>query len=109
MIGRLTRDPEFQKYEGKSKCRICIAVKRPFKNSDGIFEVDYITWNVWNVIAEKVNEYVKKGDLISVKGRVQNNDYKDKSDNKVYSYEFVAESVSFLQSEKREPEVTTVD
>ena len=51
LIGRLTRDPEFQKYEGKSKCRICIAVKRPFKNSDGIFEVDYITWNVWNVIA----------------------------------------------------------
>jgi single-strand DNA-binding protein len=77
-----------------------LAVKRNFKNADGIFDTDFITCSVWNIIAEKVCEFCRKGDLISVKARVQNNNYLDKDDKKIYSYEFVAEQVSFLQNSK---------
>ena len=77
-----------------------MAVKRSFKNPDGIFDTDFITCSVWNIIAEKVCEFCRKGDLISVKARVQNNNYLDKDDKMIYSYEFIAEQVSFLQNSK---------
>ena len=102
MIGRLTKDPELQKIDGKTICKINIAVKRQFKNIDGIYETDFITCTVWNVIAERVFEFCKKGDMISVKGRLQNNNYVNKDDAKVYTYEVVAEQISFMQTSTRE-------
>lgn len=96
LVGRLTRDPVLKKQNGKMSCYITIAVKRQYKNSNGIYETDFISCTVWNVIAERVNEYCRKGDIISVKARVQNNNYTDKDENKVYSYEFIADQVSFM-------------
>jgi len=104
LVGRLTKDPELNKLEGKSNCRITIAVKRLFKNADGIYDTDFINCTVWNVIAEKVCEYCHKGDFISVKGRIQNNNYMDKNENMVYTYEIIAEQVSFLQSSNKDLE-----
>lgn len=107
LIGRLTKDPEMRKQEGKSNCQITVAVKRPFKNPEGIYETDFIRCTVWNVIAEKVCEYCKKGDMVSVKARIQNNDYVDKDEKMVYSYEIVADQISFLQTHTSESEETT--
>lgn len=78
-----------------------MAVDRKFKNPDGKYETDFINCTVWNVVAEKLCEYCKKGDMDAVKARVQNNNYTDKNDNKVYSYEFIAEQVFFLQQSKK--------
>lgn len=100
VVGRLTRDPELRKSDGRCSCFMTIAVKRNYKNSDGIYETDFINCIVWNVIAEKVCEYCHKGDMVSVKGRIQNNNYIDKDDNQVYSYEIIAEQVSFMQSSR---------
>ena len=100
LVGRLVRTPEIKNTDGKLSCIITLAVKRNYKNADGIFETDFITCSVWNIIAEKVCEYCQKGDLISVKARVQNNNYLDKEEKMVYSYEFIAEQVSFLQNSK---------
>ncbi len=100
LVGRLTKDPEIKKREGKNNCYMTVAVKRPFKNSSGIYETDFIGCTVWNVIAEKVCEYCKKGDMVFVKARVQNNNYIDKDENRVYAYEVVADQVSFMQSQK---------
>ncbi len=100
LVGRLTKDPVLKKYDGKSNCYITIAIKRQFKNPDGIYETDFISCKVWNVIAERVCEYCKKGDLVSVKARIQNNNYVDKDEKQVYSYDLVAEQVSFMQSQR---------
>jgi len=104
LVGRLTKDPEIKKIDSKSCCYLTVAVKRQFKNSEGIYESDFITCTVWNIIAEQVCEYCKKGDVVSIKARVQNNNYTDKDDKKVYSYEMVAEQVSFVQSQHRDAE-----
>ena len=103
LVGRLTNDPEIKEVDGKKKCQITVAVKRQYKNKDGIYETDFIPCTIWNTIAEKVCEYCKKGDVVSVKSRIQNNNYTDKDDNKVYSFDIVAEQVSFMTSEKKEP------
>lgn len=102
LIGRLCRTPVLEKKNGKDSCYITIACKRSFKNSDGEYDTDFISCTVWNVIAKRVCEYCRKGDMISVKGRIQNNNYKDKDDNQVYSYEIIAEQVSFIQNKNKE-------
>lgn len=102
LVGRLTRDPALKKMEGKSSCFITVACKRQYKNSDGIYEADFISCTVWNVIAERVCEYCKKGDLVSIKAHIQNNNYVDKDERQVYSYEIVADQISFMQSQKNE-------
>ena len=104
LVGRLTKDPELKKLDGKANCYITIAIKRTYKNSNGIYESDFISCKVWNVIAERICEFCKKGDMISIKAHIQNNNYVDKEDNKVYSYEIVADQISFMQSGKKETE-----
>ncbi len=99
LVGRLTKDPEVIKAGGLNQCRITLAVKRQFKNPNGVYETDFITCTIWNVIAQRVCEFCKKGDLISLKGRIQNNNYLDKDEKMVYTYEIVAEQVSFMQKE----------
>lgn len=103
LIGRLTKDPEKVKLEsGKTVTTITIAVNRNFKNSEGIYDVDYIKCTLWNGIAESTCEYTHKGDLIGVRGRIQNNDYIDEDNNKKYTYEVIADKVSFLSCKKNQ-------
>lgn len=104
LVGRLTKDPQLKRQDGKSNCFITVAVKRQYKNSDGIYDTDFISCTVWNVIAEKVCEFCKKGDVVSIKARIQNNNYVDKDENKVYSYEIIADQVSFMTSQKTREE-----
>ena len=109
LVGRLTKDPEIEQYENGKRTRISLAIGRPFRNSEGLYETDYITCTVWNAIADRVCEYCKKGDMISVKARIQNNNYVDKNDNKVYTYEFIAEQVSFMQNAKNNDNFISVE
>ena len=103
LIGRLTKDPERIKLEsGKTVTTITVAVNRNFKNSEGIYDTDYIRCTLWNGIAESACEYTHKGDLIGIKGRIQNNNYIDSENNKKYTYEIIADKVSFLSSKKVE-------
>ena len=72
LIGRLVRDPEIKELEsGKKVCNITLAVQRPFKNADGEYETDFFDCSLWEGIAFNTSEYSKKGDLIGVKGRLQ--------------------------------------
>lgn len=104
LIGRLVNDPEIKK-SGNSKdySTITIAVQRPFKNSDGIYVSDFIKCNLWNGIANNVNEYCKKGDLVGIKGRIQVRSYEENNDTK-YITEIIVDKVSFLSSKKTEAE-----
>lgn len=99
LVGRLTADPELlNEVDDKEKCNINIAINRPYKNSEGIYETDFIKCTIWKGIAKQVCEYCKKGDLISVKAHIQNNNYTDKNNNKVYGYDIIADKISFLQT-----------
>ena len=71
LIGRVVEKPTLKDYEGEFKvATINLAVARPFKNMEGNIETDFIKISVWNVIAENACEYLDKGDIIGVKGRL---------------------------------------
>ena len=102
LIGRHVNEPELKKSQNeKNHWIITVAVQRDFKNSDGIYECDFIRCNLWNGIATQVAEYCHKGDLVGVKGRIQNRSYEDNDEVK-YITEIIADKVSFLSTKKEE-------
>ena len=101
LVGRLTKNPEIIETEsGKKMCFITLAVQRPFKNVDGLYETDFIRCVLWNIIAETTVQYSKVGDVIGVKGRLQVESYSDENNNTRYNTEVVAERISFIGSGK---------
>lgn len=102
LVGRLTEDPVANKTENGHVMTINLAVPRSFKNSEGIYETDFIRCVLWNGIAENTADYCKKGDIVGIKGRLQMNSYTDKEDKKHNYSEVIAERVSFLSSKKND-------
>lgn len=100
LVGRLVQDPEIKELENEVKTSyITLAVPRSYKNSDGIYETDFIPCVLYKGIAENTKEYCKKGDLIGIKGRTQTKQEEDKT-----IIEIVAEKVTFLSSRKESEE-----
>lgn len=95
LIGRLTRDPElrFLPGDGKGVCTFTIAVDRPYSTK----ETDFLKIVVWGRQAEHCANYLGKGRLVGVQGRIQTRTYEDNNGNKRYVTEIVAERVQFLE------------
>jgi single-strand DNA-binding protein len=101
LIGRLTKDPELRYTpNGNAVASFSIAVDRAFSGGSGEREVDFINIVTWNKTAENVANYMKKGRLVAVDGRIQTRNYENNEGKKVYVTEVVAESVRFLDSGK---------
>jgi single-strand DNA-binding protein len=92
LIGRLTRDPEL-KYtpQGTAVATFTLAVDRKFKKG----EADFINIVVWQNQAENVAQYLSKGRLTAVEGRLQIRSY-EKDGQKHWMTEVVADDVRFL-------------
>lgn len=97
MVGRLVEKPIVEENEnGKKVSEITLAVPRSYKNADGIYDTDFIKCILWNTIAENTVEYCNKGDLISVKGRLQCLGGSE--------LQVVAEKITFLSNNKNKEE-----
>jgi len=102
LIGRLTEDPVVTKLDdGQETLPFILAVQRSYKNADGIYEADFIRCVLWNGIATHTAEYCKKGDLVGIKGRLQNRSY-EVNEEKKYISEVIVDKVSFLASKKED-------
>ncbi len=101
LIGRLTDDLKVVESEsGKSYCQINLAVPRSFKNSEGIYETDFVNITMFDGVANNTSQYCHKGDLIGVKGRLQISSFEDKDKNKQAKLEVIAEKITFLTSNR---------
>lgn len=98
LVGRLTTKPELR-YTGANLpySRFSVAVNRTFTNSQGQREADFINVVVWRKQAENVCNFLDKGSLVSVEGRLQTSSYEVNGE-KRYRTEVVADSVQFLES-----------
>lgn len=103
LIGRLTKDPELRYTQnGTAVATFILAVDRPFTNQGGEREADFISIQVWRKAAEAVANYLGKGSLAAVQGRIQTRNYDNQEGRRIYVTEVVAENVRFLDSKKRE-------
>ncbi len=97
LIGRLTETPELSQLDSDNmRSTIVVAVKRTYKNQEGIYETDFIRCILWNTIAKRASEMYKKGDIICVHGRLQIRTYEDEKKEKRYFTEVIAEQVSLV-------------
>lgn len=101
IVGRLVRDPELRETEtGKKITNITLAVPRSYKNVNGEYDTDFISCVLWQGVAENTVNYIKKGDLLGIKGRVQSRVIEEAEDVRKNVMEIVAEKVTFLSSKK---------
>ncbi|PFI93392.1 single-stranded DNA-binding protein [Priestia megaterium] len=98
LVGRLTKDPELRYTpSGAAVATFTLAVNRTFTNQQGEREADFINCVVWRRQAENAANFLKKGSLAGVDGRLQSRSYEGNDGKRVYVTEVVAESVQFLE------------
>ncbi|GBU68051.1 single-stranded DNA-binding protein [Staphylococcus aureus] len=97
LVGRLTKDPEYRTTpSGVSVATFTLAVNRTFTNAQGEREADFVNCVVFRRQADNVNNYLSKGSLAGVDGRLQSRNYENQEGRRVFVTEVVCDSVQFL-------------
>ena len=107
LVGRLTKDPNFIENQ-VAVANFTVAVNRTFKNKNGEQETDFINVVTFRKQAENVNNYLSKGSLVGIDGRIQTRNYENKEGQRIFVTEVVADSVQFLEpkSQQSKPQQT---
>src|SRR5690625_3279234 len=99
LVGRLTRDPDLRyTSNGVAVANFTVAANRPFRKEGGEQEADFINCVAWRKAAENLAQYMKKGSMIGVDGRIQTRSYENQEGKMVYVTEVLAENIQFLES-----------
>lgn len=97
LVGRLTKDPELRRTQnGTSVVSYTIAVNRR-SQTPGQPDADFINCVAWNKTAELMAQYLHKGSLIGIEGRIQTRSYENQQGQRVYVTEVVTDNVQFLE------------
>ncbi len=93
LVGHVGRDPKLRYYEsGKVQAVFTLAVKRPLRRGEEADPVtDWFTIELWGKQAEVVGNYVHKGSLLGIEGRLEFHTFTDPSGN-AYSSPYIAAS-----------------
>lgn len=96
LTGRLVKDPEL-KYgaSGTAFCKFTLAVSRVFEKDKS----DFISCTAFGKTAELVGEYLRKGSLTGIQGRIQQDTY-EKDGKTEYKTGVTVEKIEFLESKK---------
>ena len=97
VVGRLAKDINIIKENNKKYAVITLAVPRSYKNDKGEYDTDFLEIIAYDSIAENTKQYLKVGDIIGAKGKIEKLS-QDTPTN------LVGEKISFLSSGKKSEE-----
>lgn len=106
LIGRLIRDPELRYTPNTNQAVITFTIavdkglsreKREEMEAKNMPTADFISIVAWGRTAENISNYVSKGNMVGVTGRIQSRTYEAKDGTKRYVTEVIASSVEFLE------------
>lgn len=102
LTGNLVRDPEkTYSNSGMAITRFTIAVNRNYgKKTEGGQDADFIRITCFDKRAEFVEKYLSKGRKVGVEARIQTGSYQGKDGNTVYTTDFIANNIEFLDSKR---------
>ena len=106
LVGRLTKEVEIEEKENFKVAKINLAIPRSFKNSEGLYDTDFVQCIAFDNIGTNTKEYCNKGDIIGVKGRIQTRNIEKEGGTKEYVMEIIAEKVTFLSSRKTDDDLS---
>lgn len=97
LVGRLTKDIDLSYTpQGIAKAQFTLAVNRSFANQSGEREADFIQIQAWRKQAENAANYLKKGSLVGIDGKIQTGSY-ERDGQRIYFTNVVADSIQFLE------------
>ena len=111
LIGNLGRDPETKfTPTGKKVCHFSIAVSSRWKDKSGEMKesTEWANIEAWGRLGEVCQEYLKKGSLIFLEGRLKTDKYDSNGETKYFS-KIVAQTLQFLDRREREEPLMAVD
>lgn len=86
---------------GKQKVVLTMAITSDRKNEHSIYETDFIPVLLHDMVARNAKEYLKTGDIVSVRGRLQNEYYIDKDDDCTSEkINVIGERLTFISSKR---------
>ena len=98
LVGRLTRDPELRRTNsGTSVCSFTIAVDNRQKNPDGSRTASFIPCTVFQMAADNMTKFLRKGSLVGVDGRLNQRSFVRQDGTKGSVLEVLCDSVEFLE------------
>ena len=105
LIGRVAVEPELRYTpSGTQVANFILAVDRNRLNQRGERETDFIKIVVWRKLAEICAQYLNKGKLVAIEGRLQTRSYETQDGQKRKSYEVVADGMRMLDRKTAEAE-----
>ena len=106
LVGNAGKEPEYRTLQdGTTVAKIALATTEIFKlkNGESQLRTDWHTVILWRGLAGLAKEYVKKGSLLYVDGKLRNRDYEMKDGQKRYVTEIVAEEMILLDKKAKTP------
>ena len=111
LIGRLGKDPE-SKFTptGKKVAHFSLAVSNRWKDKSGETKesTEWVNIEAWGRLGEVCQEYLKKGSLVFLEGRLKTDKYEDKGETRYYT-KVVALTLQFLDKRPAEEPMMSVD
>ena len=111
LIGRLGKDPETKfTPTGKKVCSFSLAVDRRWKNVDGEMKsmTDWFNVEAWGHLGEVIQQYLHKGRLIYVEGRLQTDHYEHEGETRYFT-KVIARTMQMLERKPEEEEPALPD
>jgi single-strand DNA-binding protein len=110
LVGRMANDTELRYTpSGIAVAQFRLAVERPFKSAEGQKETDFIDIVAWRQPAQFAADYLRKGRMAGVEGRLQVRAYTTREGQRRKAVEVVADSVRALDKGKDESQEETGD
>jgi single-strand DNA-binding protein len=111
LIGRLGKDPESRfTPTGKKVAHFSLAVSQRWKSAEG--DKDYTEWvnvEAWGRLGEVCQQFLHKGSLVFLEGRLKTDKYEDKGGETKYYTKVVALSMQMLDRKPEEEPVAAVE
>ena len=100
--GRLTDDPKVDYFNDgeKVKCSFTLASNRPFKNSEGGYDSDFLKCVIWGKRAEILANSISKGKRIAITGDYRLRNYTDNNGNEKWITECQIDNFDFVETKK---------
>lgn len=108
LIGRLTKNPDVRYTpSGLAVARFTLAISRPSRNKEEKPVTDFIRIVAWRKLAEICSQYIFKGKLIAVEGRLQVEKYERAEGQTDNIYEVIADNIQML--DKKSDSIRSAD
>jgi len=99
LVGRAGADPEIKYFEsGRMRSTFNLAVDRPVKRTEGQDTTDWFRIEIWGKDAERAKEWVRKGSLLGIQGRLEISKWTDKNGQKQEMFIISASNFRMLGS-----------